>query len=110
MQGVTLFEPVGSQPAGMSATLKLSALNDEEGTQSAALQGHVCKPQSLTPLVALLSWSLVMLVSQVIPYYQRISLLLYKLREAATALGSQQNALALGYAASTMHDVAALHK
>jgi hypothetical protein len=47
---------------------------------------------------------------QVIPYNQRLALLLYKLREAVTALGNQQQALALGYAASTMHDVAALHK
>ena len=47
---------------------------------------------------------------QVIPYQQRMALLLYKLREAVTALGSQQHALALGYAAATMHDVAALHK
>lgn len=47
---------------------------------------------------------------QVIPYHQRMALLLYKLRESINALGSQQHALALGYAASTMHDVAALHK
>lgn len=47
---------------------------------------------------------------QVIPYNQRISLLLYKMREAVTALGNQQHTLALGYAASTLHDVAALHK
>jgi hypothetical protein len=48
--------------------------------------------------------------AQVIPYNQRISLLLFKLQEAAKALGTQQHALALGYAASTMHDVSALHK
>jgi hypothetical protein len=51
-----------------------------------------------------------LLLAQVIPYNQRLALLLYKLREAVTALGNQQQALALGYAASTMHDVAALHK
>ena len=52
----------------------------------------------------------VWLSAQVVPYNQRISLLLYKMREAVNALGNQQHALALGYAASTMHDVAALHK
>jgi hypothetical protein len=52
----------------------------------------------------------VLLCVQVIPYNQRLALLLYKMREAVTAMGNQQHALALGYAASTMHDVAALHK
>lgn len=55
-------------------------------------------------------WNLAAAVSQVIPYNQRISLLLYKMREAVTAMGNQQHTLALGYAASTLHDVAALHK
>eukprot|EP00879_Flechtneria_rotunda_P007305 GHRR01007663.1.p1 GENE.GHRR01007663.1~~GHRR01007663.1.p1 ORF type:complete len:735 (+),score=144.94 GHRR01007663.1:731-2935(+) len=47
---------------------------------------------------------------QVIPYNQRTALLLFKIREAAAALASQQHALAVGYAASTVQDVAALHK
>lgn len=47
---------------------------------------------------------------QVIPYQQRISLLLYKVREAMAALTAQQHALAVGYASSTVQDVAALHK
>jgi hypothetical protein len=51
-----------------------------------------------------------MLLLQVIPYNQRISLLLFKIQEAATALGERQHALALGYAVATTEDVAALHK
>jgi hypothetical protein len=47
---------------------------------------------------------------QVIPYNQRISLLLFKIQEAAAALSERQHALAVGYAVSTTEDVAALHK
>jgi hypothetical protein len=46
----------------------------------------------------------------VIPYNQRISLLLFKIQEAAAALGERQHALAVGYAVATTEDVAALHK
>lgn len=48
--------------------------------------------------------------AQVVPYNQRIALLLYKLQESVKALGKQEHALALGYAAATMHDVTALFK
>uniref|UniRef100_A0A383W0V6 DUF7906 domain-containing protein n=1 Tax=Tetradesmus obliquus TaxID=3088 RepID=A0A383W0V6_TETOB len=47
---------------------------------------------------------------QVLPYNQRISLLLFKVQEAAAALAEGQHALAVGYAVSTTEDVAALHK
>ncbi|KAF8068242.1 Ocrl [Scenedesmus sp. PABB004] len=47
---------------------------------------------------------------QVLPYNQRIALLLFKIKEAAAALGAGQHGLALGLAASTVEDVAALHK
>jgi hypothetical protein len=47
---------------------------------------------------------------QVLPYNQRISLLLFKIQEAAAALSERQHALAVGYAVSTTEDVAALHK
>lgn len=46
---------------------------------------------------------------QVIPYHQRISLLLFKLQEAMAALGRLDHAAAIGYAASMMHDAGALH-
>lgn len=43
------------------------------------------------------------------PYNTRIALLLFKLQEAASALSRLDHAAAVGYAASTAHDVAALH-
>lgn len=69
-----------------------------------------CATTCLTGSGLFFCFFFVWLSAQVVPYNQRISLLLYKMREAVNALGNQQHALALGYAASTMHDVAALHK
>lgn len=53
---------------------------------------------------------LVLLLPQVIPYHQRISLLLFKIKEAAITLASRNHDLAVGFAVSTPEDVAALHK
>lgn len=47
---------------------------------------------------------------QVIPYHQRINMLLFKIQETCAQLASQKPALALGYAQSMAHDVGALHR
>jgi hypothetical protein len=46
---------------------------------------------------------------QVIPYNQRIALLLFKLQAATFALSRLDHAAALGYALSMAHDAAGLH-
>lgn len=48
--------------------------------------------------------------SQVTPYHQRISLFLFKLQQAMSALSRLDNTAALGYALSMAHDAAALHR